>query len=58
MVNNKFLIWLVRFGRAASLQIAYVLCGWATLRDLRLALHPNSEGQIEASHYCWGRQVK
>ncbi len=24
MVNNKFRIWLVRFGRTASLQIAYV----------------------------------
>ena len=22
------------------------LCGWATLRDLRLALHPNSDGQM------------
>jgi hypothetical protein len=24
MVNNKLCIWLVRFGRTASLQIAYV----------------------------------
>jgi len=24
MVNNKFRIWIVKFGRTASLQIAYV----------------------------------
>ncbi len=44
MVNNKFRIWLVRFGRTASLQIAYV--AGATPHDLRLALHPNSDGQM------------
>ena len=28
VVSNKFPIWLVRFGRTASLQIAYAYVAW------------------------------